>query len=152
MRYLVAAAVSALGVLALAPGCFVATSKSCTLLGCDSTISVRYAKPIAGSYALTVQTGGLTMSGVTCPAPSTVPPGSGGVLVQCDGNGFTLSSANAFGSNPEGAQTIPLTTTVTPHGGGPASSASASPAIVSTSQPNGPSCGPTCYAYSAQMQ
>ena len=90
-------AASALLVVAIAPACLVET-KTCTLVGCESTVHVAYAKPIAGSYALDVRTEGLAASGVACPTQPTVVSGSGGVLVQCDAAGFTLSSANAFGA------------------------------------------------------
>jgi hypothetical protein len=140
MRTIAVAALAA--AFAALPAC--GSTKTCTLVGCDSAITVAYWHPVAGAYTLSLETAGLKVDSVSCPVASSVVPGN--ALLQCDANGFTLSSATAFGSSAPGTDPIVISATLTPASGA-ATSASISATIASKSQPNGPTCDPTCYAY-----
>jgi hypothetical protein len=135
-------ALTATFIVAAIPGCI--ASHSCTLLDCQNVVSVQYTRPVADGYVLTVKSSGVTAS-VTCPTTKAPLGASQGVFVQCDANGFELTSSS------ETAPASGLQASVTPQGSNTAALVPVTTSAASSSQPNGPSCAPTCTTYKGSL-
>jgi hypothetical protein len=137
----------ALSGVCLAAGCTsMPEGSSCTLIGCESQLVVRYSTPLSGDYTLAIS--GSYSAQVSCPSSGGGSLAPGDVIIQCDASSFTLTSAGdqPLGTNAANAPSITLTVTLTRAAGGTAASDAPVTATVTTSrQPNGPGCGPTCF-------
>jgi hypothetical protein len=145
---------SLIAVVAAACGNIGPSTQTCTLVGCDSAVNIAYSTPVAGAYTLDVTAPGYA-GHVDCPTAGTsLQPTTSSVYAACDGNGFTLSwpGDQPLGSSHVDETPLPLAVTVRRADGSVAAKqAPASGLITTTSQPNGPSCGPTCYARSGNV-
>ena len=155
------------------------TTKSCTLLSCDSRLTVQYAQPPQGPYTLAVSTTGFNAT-VSCPTssrdgdtfvsldggyasledggaipPDTTPTTLRIVLASCTTSGFELrwDGDHSLGTNASDSAEIAVMATVTPSGSGatPPTKGTASAMTSATNQPNGAECGPTCYTRQATL-
>jgi hypothetical protein len=147
--------VAALLGLAACAGC--ASSKSCTLAGCDSTVSASYDVPVARAdlegATLTVCKNGACSSAVVVRAPRAIPdpqflcPYDASTPIMCNVDVLSTTSAKIaiqYRVAPDDAHDGDAYTVTLKRATGEVVLTKSASASYTTTQPNGPSCEPTC--------
>ncbi len=141
-----------LAVAALAMGCETIETKACTLIGCESglTVALQAATWPSGSWRVEAKVGDETRScTVTIPLPSDGQAVCAGAL-RLGTSGSALVAAQQSLSSVHLPDTPTAVTLTVLRDGSVLASKTFSPSYTS-SEPNGPGCGPTCTQANAAL-